>query len=105
MKFYSKEEVKTITEELKAGVKVTEIARKYSKQWDRTLASLIVKVSGINKELGRCGKRGRPAGSKNANVTKITTNNNGGVVLTSGFVFDFKPQRAEMHQDHVRLYF
>ena len=103
MKFYSNEEVQTITNELNAGTKVTEITRKYFKEWGRSYDSLMYKVCEINKKLkqGRpVTKRGRPVGSK----TKVATNN-GGIVLSSGFIFDFKPQRAEMHADHVRLYF
>lgn len=97
MNFYSEEQIQTIQSELKAGTKATQIARKYSKEWKRNAGSLLVKIYTIKKEVGLCKTSSKER--KPANV------NNKGVVLPSGFVFDFKPSRAEMHSDHVRLYF
>lgn len=101
MNFYSEKEINTIKSELKAGLKPTAIARKYSKEWGRTINAILFKILMISKNpKAKTVKRGRPVGSK---TTK--PNNGAGIVLSSGFVFDFKPHRAEMHSDHVRLYF
>lgn len=109
LKFYSDKELQTLESEIKAGVSSTKIAQKYAENWGRTIKSIehkackmmkTIKVSETSK------KKGRPVGSKTkrpANV--ITQQSDRGVTLRNGFVFDFKPQRAEMHQDHVRLYF
>ena len=101
--FYSEKELQTIQSEIKQGNSVLEIAKKYAKSWNRNEKSLLVKIY----KMIRTGdttvhtKRGK----KPAKVVVKQQPEQGGVTLRSGFVFDFKPQRAEMHQDHVRLYF
>jgi hypothetical protein len=99
--FYSKNQIETIQSEVEAGVPVPKIAQKYAKPWNRNEESLRTKIYKMvrtnNNEVYT--KRGR----KPANI--VSQENNKGITLSSGFVFDFKPQRAEMHQDHVRLYF
>ena len=99
--FYSEKELQTIQSEIKQGVPVPEIAKKYAKSWNRTESSLLVKIYKIirTKDTAVYTKRGK----KPARV--ISQANNQGITLHGGFVFDFKPQRAEMFQDHVRLYF
>ena len=108
MRFYSKDEVNTIRKEIESGLGSTEITRKYAKDWGRSVDSLMYKVTMIRKEFDAAPikRKGRPVGSKTkrpANV--VTQESDKGVTLRNGFVFDFKPQRAEMHQDHVRLNF
>lgn len=106
VKFYSAKEESTIQEEIKAGLSSTKIARKYAKAWGRTEGSLQVKVCKIMREGVSTTKKkiGRPIGSKTKKAANIQTPEKG-VTLRNGFVFDFKPQRAEMFQDHVRIYF
>ena len=94
MKFYSKEELASIKSTIKSGEKLTVAAKRLSKELNRSENSVYVKLLAIS---GRMGKR-----TKRVRKQQPTA---GGVSLKSGFVFDFKPQRAEMHQDHVRLYF
>lgn len=108
MKFYSADEIKTIKAELEAGAKVKHIARKYAKEWKRSEYSLLWKINCVKKGGTYDNpkpRRGRPVGSKNIAKQPAKVVDSKGVVLSSGFVFDFKPQRAEMHSDHVRLYF
>lgn len=108
MKFYSENEINTIKSEIEAGVGPTKIARKYAKIWERTEHSLLFKIAQIKKNGSSYEKKklGRPVGSKTKKTAKVVTQTSSqGVTLRSGFVFDFKPQRAEMYQDHVRLYF
>ena len=81
---------------IKSGEKLTVAARRLSKEFKRSEGTIYVKMLQL---LGRTNRKvKRPA--------KVVTQKQAqGVTLRNGFVFDFKPQRAEMHQDHVRLYF
>lgn len=108
LKFYSAEEVQTLTNELNSGKKVAVIAREYSTKFDRPIFGLEAKLhdirSGLKKSVStikvvKTKKRGRPA--KGVQPAKIEA----GVELPSGFVFDFQPKKAEMYANHVRLYF
>lgn len=92
LNFYTKEQVNAIAQEIKAGKNNSQIAREYSKKWNRSFSGVYVKVMNLRNP-------------KTKVRTKTQKVNDGAVVLSSGFVFDFKPQRAEMHKDHVRLYF
>jgi hypothetical protein len=98
--FYSKNQVETIQSEIKAGVSASKIARKYASSWNRSEDSLKVKIYKMIRT-GDVSTHTKP-GRKSA---KIVSQDSKGITLSSGFVFDFKPQRAEMHSDHVRLYF
>lgn len=94
MKFYSKEEIATIKSAIKSGEKSKEISKKLSEKFGRSEASVYLKVLEVSKKMGV---------RKTAKV--VIQNPEKGVTLRNGFVFDFKPQRAEMYQDHVRIYF
>lgn len=96
MNFYSEQEIKKMNTAIKTGEKLVNVARILSKEFNRSEASVYVKLLSLS---GRTGRKK----SKIKKVEKVKTNS--GIVLNKGFVFDFKPQRAEMHSDHVRLYF
>lgn len=105
VKFYSEKEIKTLTSELLKNRKPADIAKKYSVKWNRPIDGLTYKIYGLQKTNNAIKKTkiGRPAGRSKKDVTVNSSDN--GVRLKSGFVFDFAPVRAEMHSDHVRLYF
>jgi hypothetical protein len=106
VKFYSENEINTLREEIRAGVSSTKIAKKYAELWQRSEPSITMKVCKMMKESDTKVKKGRPVGSKTKKAAKIVTQSSDkGITLKNGFVFDFKPQRAEMYQDHVRIYF
>jgi hypothetical protein len=100
MKFYSKEEIATIKSVLINGEKLPAASRRLSKEFNRSEGSVYLKLLEVGKEIGVIKHKSM---KKPAKV--ITQSSDKGVTLRNGFVFDFKPQRAEMHQDHVRLYF
>jgi len=97
MKFYSKEELTTIKSAIRSGEKLTVTAKRLSTELNRSQDSLYFKVLQLAKEMGVKKKKAAKI------VTQPTSDK--GVTLRNGFVFDFKPQRAEMYQDHVRIYF
>lgn len=97
MKFYSKEEIATIKSAIRSGEKSTAVSKRLSKEFGRSEISVYLKVLEVGKKMGAI-KTKRPA-------KVVTQNSDKGVTLRNGFVFDFKPQRAEMYQDHVRIYF
>jgi hypothetical protein len=116
IKFYTQEELQTLRTEVLDRKRPSIIVREYSKKWGRPVHGLYLKVNQLRKEANLTKtstkkveevkiskKLGRPR--KDAVVNKPTATVENGVSLPSGFVFDFKPQRAEMHSDHVRLYF
>lgn len=85
--FYTKEQKDIVKTELAKGIKPVDIARKYCKQFNRKKENLLAFIYYLNK------------GNKMIKVPKET------IVLPSGFSFDFKPSSAEMHKDHIKLYF
>jgi hypothetical protein len=98
LKFYSAEELQTLSDELNSGKTIRNIAREYSAKWNRPKTGLTMKLYSIKNNNIRVSKI-TPV--KVAQSTKIEA----GVELPSGFVFDFQPKRAEMYANHVRLYF
>ena len=99
MKFYSKEEIATIKSAIRSGEKLTAASKRLSKEFSRSEGSVYLKILEVGKEIGAIKHKPmkKPA--------KVVTQSDKGVTLRNGFVFDFKPQRAEMYQDHVRIYF
>jgi len=94
VKFYSEQEVATMKLVIKNGEKLAVAAKRLSKDFKRTEGSIYVKLLSLSDRIGK---------KKTAKV--VTQKSDKGVTLRNGFVFDFKPQRAEMFQDHVRIYF
>ncbi len=99
LKFYSAEELQTLSDELNSGRVVTHIAKEYAVKWNRPRTGLEMKLYSLKNK-------------KNVKVSKATSKKvvqpakiEAGVELPSGFVFDFQPKRAEMYANHVRLYF
>lgn len=114
--FYSTEELEALKAEVLANKRPCDIVRNYPKKWNRPTQGLYVKINELRKEANLAKtvnkkvkevkiskKVGRPRKDAVINTSKATVEN--GVVLPSGFVFDFAPKRAEMHSDHVRLFF
>jgi len=104
LNFYTKEQNETLKKELNNGRKPSEIIKQYSKEWKRPFNSFSVKVYTLKKSLENPSvkkKMGRPAKVTTPLVDPAAKS----VKLRSGFVFDFNPTRAEMHSDHVRLFF
>ena len=98
LKFYSAEEVQTLSDELNSGKTIINIAREYSAKWNRAKTGLTMKLYSIKNNKIKVSKT---TPKKVAQPTKIEA----GVELPSGFVFDFQPKKAEMYANHVRLYF
>ena len=99
MKFYSKEEIATIKSAIRSGEKLPAAARRLSKELGRSQGSIYLKLLQVGKEIGAIKhKTMKPA-------KVVAQQPEQGVTLRNGFVFNFKPQRAEMFQDHVRIYF
>jgi hypothetical protein len=84
--FYTEEQNKELKKLAAGNEKGTVIARRLSKQWKRPQAGIYCKISTLRKTGGKLKKES-------------------GMALPSGFSFDFKPTKAEMFKNHVRLYF
>jgi hypothetical protein len=97
MKFYSKEEIATLKSVVRSGEKLPAAARRLSEELNRSQGSVYLKLLEVGKKMGVI-KTKKPA-------KVVAQQSDKGVTLRNGFVFDFKPQRAEMFQDHVRIYF
>ena len=92
LRFYSKEEITTMKAVVKTDEKLIAASKRLSKEFGRSEGSIYVKLLSLS---GRMGKK---------TITKPKSQDIG-IKLSTGFVFDFKPQRAEMFKDHVRIYF
>lgn len=102
LKFYSAEEVQTLSNELNSGKTVMNIAKEYSAKWNRPKTGLTMKLYYLkNNKKNNNIKVLKTTSTKVVKPAKIEA----GVDLPSGFVFDFQPKRAEMYANHVRLYF
>ncbi len=98
LRFYSKQEITTLKSAINSGEKLTKAADRLSKELKRPKNSVYFKLLETAKRMGVMK-------TKTKKTAKVVTQSNEGVTLRNGFVFDFKPQRAEMYQDHVRIYF
>lgn len=98
LKFYSAEELQTLSDELNSGRVVTHIAKEYAVKWNRPRTGLEMKLYSLKNNNIKVSKA---TSKKVVQPAKIEA----GVELPSGFVFDFQPKRAEMYANHVRLYF
>jgi hypothetical protein len=86
-KMYSAVQIAELKRLAATAEPVARIARKLSKEWNRAEGGLYVKIANIRKSGGTVVKRENR------------------LELPQGFKFDFKPTKAEVYQDHVRLYF
>jgi len=84
---YTKVQISELKRLAATAEPVTRIARRLSKEWNRSEGGLYVKIANIRKSGGTSTKRENR------------------LELPQGFKFDFKPTKAEVYQDHVRLYF
>jgi len=83
--FYTEEQNKELKKLAITDEKGTTIAKRLSKQWKRPEAGIYCKITTLRKTGGKLKKENTMA-------------------LPAGFSFDFKPIRAEMYKNHVRLY-
>lgn len=83
--FYTEEQNNELKRLAATNQKGIAIAKRLAKQWKRPEAGLYSKITMLRKTGGKLKKENRMA-------------------LPAGFSFDFKPIRAEMYKNHVRLY-
>ena len=83
--FYTEEQNNELKRLATTNQKGIAIAKRLAKQWKRPEAGLYSKITMLRKTGGKLKKENRMA-------------------LPAGFSFDFKPIRAEMYKNHVRLY-
>lgn len=110
--FWTREELKSLTKLSTQFEKVKDIVDEFAKTSARTKASITFKYYAIAKDPNIGVKKlGRPIRDiakqklSNASVEKLNTSTKKSIDLPSGFVFNFVPKKAEMHDNHVRLYF
>ena len=84
--FYTKEQVAELKRVAASNEPASTVAQRLSRQWKRSEAGVYAKICTIRKSGGKLKRENKMA-------------------LPQGFSFDFTPKRAEMFQDHVRLYF
>jgi len=83
--FYTEEQNNELKRLATTNQKGIAIAKRLAKKWKRPEAGLYSKITMLRKTGGKLKKENRMA-------------------LPAGFSFDFKPIRAEMYKNHVRLY-
>lgn len=84
--FYTKEQVKKMKTLAASGEPAIKVAQRLSREWKRSESGIYAKICTLRKTGGKLKKES-------------------GMALPSGFSFDFKPTKAEMFKNHVRLYF
>ena len=83
--FYTEEQTKELKQLAATNETGIAIAKRLAKKWKRPESGVYCKLSTLRKTGGKLKKENRMA-------------------LPAGFSFDFKPIRAEMYKNHVRLY-
>jgi len=83
--FYTEEQTKELKQLAATNETGIAIAKRLARKWKRPFAGVYCKISALRKTGGKLKKENRMA-------------------LPAGFSFDFKPIRAEMYKNHVRLY-
>lgn len=84
--FYTRQQIKELKTVAASGEPATKVAKRLSRQWNRSEAGVYAKICTLRKTGGKLKKEN-------------------GMALPAGFSFDFKPTKAEMFKNHVRLYF
>jgi hypothetical protein len=96
--FWTTPELKTAKQCLaKNNNNVSATARELTKTMNRSESSLVFKLHQIKNVANPVAIRKKRVVMQNRPQTALD--------LPKGFSFDFTPKRAEMFQDHVRLYF
>lgn len=110
--FWTKEELKSLNQLSTKFEKAKDIVHEFAKTSHRTKASITFKYYALAKDPAiRVKKLGRPVRDiskqkiSTASVEKLNTSTKKSIDLPDGFVFNFTPKKAEMHENHVRLYF
>ena len=100
-KFWTAAEVKAAITCIEKFPNVTKAAEYLSPKIGRTVHNTLTKMYSIKKGMVKIedGKIIRKQ-----KVARVKTNKDS-IFLPQGFSFDFKPVRAEMFKDHVKLYF
>lgn len=83
--FYTEEQNKELKQLAATNETGVSIAKRLARKWKRPQSGIYCKLSTLRKTGGKLKKENRMA-------------------LPAGFSFDFKPIRAEMYKNHVRLY-
>lgn len=100
--FWTSKEIKQLKTLVTSTKKTIDAVRVFTKTSNRSEKSVQLKAMSIKRELGIL----RPKKSSNVNkIDKLNTSTKRGVELPGGFVFNFTPKKAEMFENHVRLYF
>lgn len=100
-KFWTATEVKAAITCIEKFPNVTKAAQYLSPKIGRSVHNTLTKMYSIKKGMVKIedGKIIRKQ-----KVARVKTNKDS-IFLPQGFSFDFKPVRAEMFKDHVKLYF
>ena len=111
IKFYTKEELRTIETSLAIGMTPFKISRKYAEEWDRSQHALHQRVLKLQRDINP----DKPRKSKEKLKSRVTqievVEQNTPVMqemelqMTEGSTFDCKPSRVTICKDHIRIYF
>ncbi len=96
--FWTEKEKTHLTKLVKSSKTASEAAREFVKTSKRPFFGVQVMAGNIRKQLGIVKV-------KTSKTSKLNTSTQRGVELPGGFVFNFTPKKAEMYDNHVRLYF
>lgn len=112
IRFYTKEELALIKQEISLEIPLGKIAEKYAKEWNRPINGIYYKVVSIYNKLNPEIAQARKIKTKvNPRVTKVQVVEQPTLLqeielqMSEGSTFDCKPSRVTICKDHIRIYF
>jgi len=109
LRFWTPKEESNLLKVVKDAVSNSKGIRTFAEQSGRTVNGVSFKFYSLTGNLDVPKRKKLDTAIKLKNKTsiekKLNTSTNKGIDLPSGFVFNFTPKKAEMHENHVRLYF
>lgn len=109
LRFWTPKEESNLLKVVKNAPSNSEGIKMFAEQSNRTISGVNFKFYSLtgNSNKPKTKKLGRPVGSKTkiSVERKLNTSTEKGIDLPNGFVFNFTPKKAEMFDNHVRLYF
>lgn len=112
VRFYTKEELALIEQDITLQIPLGKIAEKYAKKWNRSINGMYYKVVAIYNKLNPETAQARKIKTKvQPRVTEVKVVQQVALVqemelqMSSGSTFDCKPSRVTICKDHIRIYF
>lgn len=114
IRFYTQEELAIMKSAIRSGEPISHIANRLSKEFNRHVTGVSMKLHNLKKEIPVILKWDGPKRSNAKKILKPKLNFEPtvqqqpaevGIDVPHGMTFEGKPKRISLHSDHFRIYF